>query len=156
MSKEIEKIKCVILTLRKQNVILPSELVAEIISVKDIEEVDSSEEWFLGNISWRGVEIPLISFEVAGGMEASRVNLNAQAAVLYSVNKEGRENKFPYLGLIVSSMPHVSSFSRNQMILNTEDNEGHPMISQKIKINGASVSILDVDSMVDMISELAA
>ena len=156
MSEKNELIKCVILTLRKENVIVPNALVAEIISVKDVVEGDDAPRWFLGRMSWRGADVPLLSFEAAGGEDVPKVNLNTQAVVLYAVGKTGEVAENPYLGLVMSGVPHVSRFSREQINNDNEDLEDHPMIAQKVRINGASVSILDVDAMVDMVNELAA
>ncbi len=154
-----ELIKCVILTLRKENVIVPNELVAEIVSVKDIEANDNaSASWLLGNMSWRGACVPLLSFEAAGGEKLSKVNLNTQAVILYAVGAGDKAEDYPYLGLVMSGVPHVSHFSRDQMKSDDEglDDQHHPMVAQKIRINGASVSILDVDVMVEMVADVAA
>lgn len=151
-----EVIKCVILTLRKDNVIVPNELIAEIVSVKNIDAVDNAEGWFLGNMNWRGTKVPLLSFEAAGGEDVSKVNLNTQAVILYAVAAGEKAENYPYLGLVMSGVPHVSEFSREQMKADTEFEDNHPMVAQKIRINGASVSILDVDNMVDMVSAVAA
>ena len=156
MAEDKQLIKCVILTLRSENVIVPDALVAEIISVKEIEGQDNMPEWFLGNMKWRGADVPLISFEASGGEEISRVNLNTQAVVLYAVGKAGEASENPYLGLVMSGVPHVSSFSRDQIKNDVDAQESHPMVAQKVRINGASVSILDVDAMVAMVEELAA
>ncbi|MCK5395555.1 MAG: chemotaxis protein CheW [Gammaproteobacteria bacterium] len=156
MSEITQSIKCVILTLRKENVLVPNALVAEIISVKDIENADNAPEWYLGNMNWRGADVPLLSFEAAGGVEINKVNLNTQAVVLYAVGKDGSVNEHPYLGLVMSGVPHVSHFTRGQVIRDYEASEEHPMVAQRVRINGASISILDVDAMVDMVSELAA
>ncbi len=156
MAKDTQLIKCVILMLRKQNVIMPEALVAEIISVKDVKTIKEAPDWFLGNMKWRGVEVPLLSFEASGGEQISKVNLNTQAVVLYAVSKKGEHSVNPYLGLIMSGVPHVSSFSRTQMHTDEEVLETHPMVAQKIRINGASVSILDVDAMVAMVEDMAA
>ena len=158
MAENKELIKCVILTLRKENVIVPNALVAEIISVKEIDKTDTGPAWFLGNMKWRGVDVPLLSFEASGGDKIARVNLNTQAVVLYAVGASGDVSETPYLGLVMSGVPHVSHFSRDQIKtdLNKMESEPHPMIAQKVRINGASVSILDVDAMVAMVDELAA
>ncbi len=158
MAENKELIKCVIFTLRKENVIVPNALVAEIISVKEIDNTDTGPAWFLGNMKWRGVDVPLLSFEASGGDRISRVNLNTQAVVLYAVGASGDTSENPYLGLVMSGVPHVSHFSRDQIKtdLNELEAEPHPMIAQKVRINGASVSILDVDAMVAMVDELAA
>lgn len=151
-----EIIKCVILTLRRENVIIPNALVAEIISVKDIEESEDSPPWMFGVMNWRGTQVPLLSFEAASGDDVSRVNLNTQAVVLYAVGDSGSVSETPYLGLVMSGVPHVSHFTREQIVNDDEAEEEHPMVAQKVRINGASVSILDVDSMVSMVAEIAA
>ena len=56
MAEDTESIKCVILTLRKENVLVPNSLVAEIISVKYVENTDSAESWYLGSMEWRGAD----------------------------------------------------------------------------------------------------
>ena len=156
MNEDTQLIKCVILTLRKENVIIPNALVAEIISVKEVVENENQPEWFLGKMNWRGKDVPLLSFEAAAGDEVSKVNLNTQAVVLYAVGKDGDDVESPYLGLVMSGVPHISRFTREQIASDTEDHEDHPMVAQKVRINGARVSILDVDAMVSMVQELAA
>lgn len=156
MKNDKELVKCVILTLRKQNVLVPNALVAEIISVKDIESSEGSPNWFVGNMKWRNTEVPLLSFEASGGEKISKVNLNTQAVVLFAVGNSGKVSESPYLGLVMSGVPHVSDISRDQIRTDEDAVEQHPMVAQKVRINGASVSILDVDAMVAMVDELAA
>lgn len=159
MVADTQLIKCVILTLRKQNVIVPNALIAEIISVKDVVVGENAPRWFLGDMVWRGENVPLLSFEAAGGDEVPNVNLNTQAVVLYAVGNTGEISDKPFLGLVMSGVPHVSHFSREQIIsdvVEDDEDEGHPMVAQKVRINGASVSVLDVDAMVGMIAEMAA
>ena len=156
MAGDTQLIKCVILTLRRENVIVPNALVAEIISVKEIEEMENAPGWFLGNMKWRGADVPLLSFEASGGEETSKVNLNTQAVVLYAVGKTGEVSEHPYLGMVMSGVPHVSRFTREQIKTDDDAQEMHPMVAQKVRINGASVSILYVDAMVAMVDELAA
>ena len=156
MAEDKQQIKCVILTLRRENVIVPNALVAEIISVREIESLDNSPGWFLGKMKWRGSDVPLLSFEASGGETVSKVNLNTQAVVLYAVGDSGVVSDSPYLGLVMSGVPHVSHFSRDQITSDDDESETHPMVAQKIRINGASVSILDVDAMVAMVDEMAA
>ncbi|RKZ70351.1 MAG: hypothetical protein DRQ44_00900 [Gammaproteobacteria bacterium] len=157
MAEDTQLIKCVILTLLRENVIIPNALVAEITSVKEVVESENTPNWFLGKMNWRGKDVPLLSFEAAAGNEIAKVNLNTQAVVLYAVGKSGEDVGSPYLGLVMSGVPHVSRFSREQIITDSEDqDDDHPMVAQKVRVNGAKVSILDVDAMVSMVQKLAA
>jgi len=155
MMKDSQAIKCVILTLRKENVIVPNALVAEIVSVKEIEKKGDTPGWFLGNMKWRGSDVPLLSFEAAGGSSSAKVNLNTQAVILYGVGKDEEAKENPYLALVMSGVPHVSHFKREQIKTDNTAMDDHPMVAQRVRINGASVSILDVDAMVGMVSQVA-
>jgi chemotaxis signal transduction protein len=98
----------------------------------------------------------LLSFEAAGGDSGVKVNLNTQAVILYGVGKGEIIGENPYLALVMSGVPHVSHFKREQIKTDTEAMDDHPMVAQRVRINGASVSILDVDAMVDMASQAVA
>lgn len=156
MAKDTQLIKCVIFTLRKENVIVPNALVADIISVKDVQTTEHTPEWYLGFLNWRGVDVPLLSFESAAGHGVAKVNLNTQAVVLYGVGQGGVADENAYLALVMSGVPHVSDFSREQIKSDDAEIDGHPMVAQKVRINGARVSILDVDAMVEMASKVTA
>jgi chemosensory pili system protein ChpC len=156
MTDNSQVIKCVILTLRSENVMIPNAAIAEIISAKDTSHTDDTPDWYLGKMPWHGVDVPLVSFEAAGGIEAKKINLNTQIAVLYAVSQDA---KYPYVGLVVSGVPHVSTFSRDQIITDPEsllETDKHPMVAQKTRINGAAVSILDIDAIESMVIEAEA
>ena len=151
-----KEVKCTILTLRSENVMVPNAAIAEIISAKDALPVENSPDWYLGRMQWRGADIPLVSYEAAGGKDAKKVTLNTQVAVLYSSNNTIRH---PYVGLVISGVPHVSVIKSNQINTDpsfTVDENPHPMVAQKTRINGAAVSILDTGAIEKMIAEFDA
>lgn len=153
MADDTQVIKCIILTLRTENVMVPNAAIAEIISAKDASSVDDAPKWYLGKMAWRGVDVPLVSYEAAGGNTARGLNLNTQIAVLYAVNKEAN---YPYIGLVISGVPHVTRFSKDQIVTDPESllsEYAHPMVAQKTRINGAAVSILDIDAIETMIND---
>ncbi len=156
MASSAQVIKCVILTLRTENVMIPNAAIAEIISARDTSRVENVPDWYVGKMPWRGVDVPLVSFEAAIGHEVKGLNLNTQVAVLYAVSKDAKD---PYVGLVMSGIPHVSNFSKNQIITDPDsllEAESHPMVAQKTRINGAAVSILDIDAIESMVNEAEA
>ena len=92
MADESNELKCIILTLKKENVIVPSAAVAEIISIEELDEVSDAPDWILGQFKWRGEEIPLISFEAAGGEVELTANRSTQVAVLYVLTLRRKSN----------------------------------------------------------------
>lgn len=147
-------IKSIILTLKNKLVVVPNAAVAEIISVQEVRQPDNSPQWLLGKARWRGVELPVVSYEAAAGDQAQAVNLNTQVAVIYSAS-EDEEPEYPYIGLAMHGVPHVSTFSRDQVKPDDGDTEQHPMIAQKVRINGAAAGILDIRAIEQMLLQAA-
>jgi len=156
MVQNSQLIKSIILTLKNELVVVPNAAVAEIISVQDVHEVESSPQWMLGKARWRGVELPVVSYEAAGGDNAQAVNINTQVAVMYSVSNEiDKDKKYPYIGLAMHGVPHVSTFSRGQIKIDEQALVDHPMVAQKVRINGAAVGILDIYAIEEMLQQAA-
>ncbi len=149
MDRTHEQIKCVLLTLQSENVIVPNAAIAEIIPSRDVAEIENAPEWLLGKMNWRGVDVPLVSFEVAGGFEG-KVSTSTQIAVLYSMQKD---SAYPYIGVAISGVPHVSVFNRDQIKPDEYAEDNHPMVAQKIRVNGAAASILDIEAMEEMVAQ---
>ena len=147
-------LKSIILTLRNELVVVPNAAVAEIISVQNVKEVEDAPGWMLGKTTWRGVELPVVSFEAAGGDNAQAVNINTQIAVLYSANTD-EDKKYSYIGLAMHGVPHVSQFSREQIKTDPDVSDDHPMVAQRVRINGAAASILDIIAIDDMLQQVA-
>ena len=144
-----EELKCILLTLQSENVIVPNAAVAEIIPSRDVQQVDGAPVWMLGKMSWRGYDVPLVSFEAAAD-ESGNVSTSTQIAILYSLNED---TATPYIGLAISGVPHVSFFTRDQIHADPSAIDDHPMVVQKIRVNGASASILDIQSMEEMVHQ---
>lgn len=156
MVQSSELIKSIILTLKNELVVVPNSAVAEIISVQDVSELEGSPQWMLGKARWRGVELPVVSYEAAGGENAQAVNINTQVAVMYSVSEDGEyENRYPYIGLAMHGVPHVSTFARDQIKLDEQAVADHPMVAQKVRINGAAAGILDIHAIEEMLQQAA-
>ena len=147
-----EFIKSIILTLKNELVVVPNASVAEIISVQDVREVENSPRWMLGKARWRGVEVPVVSYEAAGGDDVQAVNINTQVAVMYSVSEDSEHS---YIGLAMHGVPHVSTFSRDQIRTDENVSSDHPMVAQKVRINGAAAGILDLFAIDEMLQQAA-
>lgn len=145
-------IKCMILTLRSENVIVPDAAIAEILSAQDAKKVSGMPPWYLGKMQWRGTDVPLVSYEAAGGESVKGINLNTQVAMLYSLSDA---TDYPYLGVVISGVPHEAQFSEDQIKIDEDAMESgvHPMAAMKTRINGAAVSILDLEAIESMVAK---
>lgn len=154
MAQSVAVIKCMILTLRSQNILLPSASVAEMVSAEGAIPTVDLPSWFVAKMRWHGVDVPIVSYEAASGEKIKEVNQNTQIAMIYTAGSD--KSRYPYIGLVVSGVPHVTQFTREQIIIDPEsllDVHLHPMVVKKTRINGAAVSILDIDGIESMIAK---
>jgi chemotaxis signal transduction protein len=82
------------------------------------------------------------------------VKINTQVAVMYSAS-EDEDNKYPYIGLAMHGVPHVSTFSREQIKTDENATVEHPMVAQRVRINGAAAGILDLFAIEEMLQQAA-
>jgi len=68
MEESLSIIASLYLPVTGNSLVLPNVSVAEIVDYKTPEPVEDTPEWFLGNIEWRGVTLPVISYELFGGV----------------------------------------------------------------------------------------
>jgi len=103
-SLQHEKIQSLIIPLRHNNMVLPQTTIAEVISVPEVNTVDTSEVWYTGNITWRNQQVPLVSVERMCGIgNLDPINRARRIAVLYGLeNYPGLE----YFAIEIQAIPH--------------------------------------------------
>lgn len=62
-------VRAQLLPLTGMHLVLPNTCIAEVINLQSIEPIKKSADWLLGMTSWRGIHIPVMSFETANGVK---------------------------------------------------------------------------------------
>lgn len=87
--------------LADRTLLLPNVAVAELIPYRAPQVSEGLPAWFLGQIAWRDLRLPLLSFEAASGGQAS-VASGARVAV---INALGGRDKVKFIALLVQGIP---------------------------------------------------
>jgi len=87
--------------LADRNLLLPNVAVAELITYRAPHPVDGLPAWYLGQVAWRDLRLPLLSFEAASGGQ-TEVSAGARVIVLNALG--GRAN-VKFLALLVQGIP---------------------------------------------------
>lgn len=81
--------------------LLPNVAVAELIAYRAPQVSAGLPDWFLGQIAWRDLRLPLLSFEAASAGQA-QLSTGARVAVL---NALGGRPKVKFIALLVQGIP---------------------------------------------------
>ncbi len=130
MSNEIRAVLIPIEADRK--LLLPNAMVAEVLGMRTIDDIEQDVDWVLGTVSWRGWDIPLIDFAVLTGT-ATEVDVNSSynLAVLKSIN---HPEDMPYFAVLARGIPKLQLVSRGDMQLHEEKTINHNAIASLVSI----------------------
>lgn len=145
-----DQIKCVVLKINGDELLMPNATVAEIVPIRNIINVANKPDWMLGYLDWRGNSVPLISFEALGGVRMpSLATGTVKAAVLFSI---GDDENFPFVSILMQETPTVVNV-KDQDLIQEKCEITHPAISEKVMMSDGNYSIMDLEKLEVIIKE---
>lgn len=145
MSQAPSEIAALIVPLSEYRLLLPNVSVAEVIPWQDFTQRDSEEGGtaaLLGSLSWRGVEVPLLSLELLQGAEAPKLGSGSAIAVL---NSYTGDDKMPFFAIVTQGLPRLSRFGEEQLLEVKKDLQVGE--TAWVELNGETLLIPDIQSL---------
>ena len=78
-----------------------------------LKNMQQSDDWFAGMISWRGVSVPIVSFEKMCQGSFDPPDARSRIAIIYNLN--GGDD-LPYFGIILKDIPRAYLAEDDRMI----------------------------------------
>lgn len=133
-----------IIPIAKRNILLPTVSVAEMLPfVKPQLRRTDLPFWFLGTVQWRGVSVPMFSYEGINGEEPVAIKSTSQMAIL---NSTGVSAELPFLCFPTQGIPHLSRVAPDSI----KQDSQHPTLAfdqMNVLVNDEPVSIPDVSKI---------
>jgi len=130
-------IRAQLIPLVNMSMILPNSCIAEIISPGELNPVKKTPRWFLGMMDWRGVRIPVISFEAANDIASSTPMHNVRIAVLNGISGE---DNLPFYGVVSQGIPKLMSLEKSAISAIKMPELKLPLASEQTQLaDGAAV-----------------
>ena len=101
--------------LQKSKILIPNATVAEIIPYEPLQRVQDTPDWFLGFLDWRGVQVPIASFEMLTIEKASFSLVSVSSASLVVLRAIGGSGDFDYIAIVAQSLPTLMPLSEDQL-----------------------------------------
>ncbi len=142
-----------LIPMQQDNLLMPSETVAEIVPFMNVtlfDNAESSDEWHIGNLAWRNMNIPVISLERVQGQQDIGDIRRSKIAVIYTLN--GNQD-IPYLAFTVQGIPRMTPVreENSEMLDATPAEDG---VAAWIQVEGKKAMIPDMDVMEQMAKEI--
>jgi len=142
-----------LIPLADMRLLLPTTCVAEIIDWQVPEAVDDAPAWWLGMLEWRGLRIPLLSFEAANGWPCGEILRRGRIAVLNGI---GGDPELPFYALQLQGIPHLSLVDQANISVISEPEELLPLVLEYAMLQEQAVLIPDQDKLEALLKSAGA
>ncbi len=100
--------------------VLPTVSVAEMVSYQasqvSLDSSNKTPKWFLGNFSWRGIQVPMVSYEVLNNDTLPEINHDSKIVIL---NRSDTNSRLNFFCMPTQGIPRLSRVAVNEISENT-------------------------------------
>lgn len=140
MAQEALVVRSQMIALESLRLVLPNTAIAEVIAYTQPELPENMPEWFLGYVSWRGYQIPVISFEVMVEQPASKPDRRSRIIVLNSITAD---TECPFYGMVSTGIPRLMSIDANNIQDAPEIGETDSLMLRQVIVDKQAAVIPD-------------
>ncbi len=129
--------------MHKQRILLPQSTVAEIIPYEPLQRVEDTPDWFLGLLGWRGVQVPVTSFEMLTVERASFSLASVSSAGLVVIRGLNDQDDLPYHAMVAQTTPRLVELTAETLFETGETPEKTE--TARVRFEDDILSIPDLD-----------
>ncbi|MCZ6501297.1 MAG: chemotaxis protein CheW [Gammaproteobacteria bacterium] len=137
------KLLTYVIPMQKQRILLPQSTVAEIIPYEPLQRVEDTPDWFLGLLGWRGVQVPVSSFEMLTVERASFSLASVSSAGLVIIKGLNDQDDLPYHAMVAQTTPRLVELTAEMLFETGETPEKTE--TARVRFEDDIISIPDLD-----------
>lgn len=148
-SAEVREVASLLIPMQEELLLVPNVSVAEIVPVGQIDVVEGSPDWYLGDYHWRDLSIPLASFEVLNGLPRPEPGSSARIAVF---NTTGVSEHIHFIALLAQGLPRLARVTTEELQVRPEA-QNRPYELMHVSWAGEDAVIPDVPALEQRVLE---
>lgn len=140
MAQEALVVRSQLIMLEALRLVLPNTAIAEVVAYSELHLPDNMPEWFLGFSSWRGYQIPVISFEQMINQAGSKPDKRSRIIILNSISAD---TNTPFYGMLSTGIPSLMTVDENSIQDAPKIGETDSLILRQVVVNKHAAIIPD-------------
>jgi chemosensory pili system protein ChpC len=147
-----KELRTIMAPLREGHVLLPNSAVAEILAYSRPEPFKKAPAWLLGELAWRGWQVPVISYEQL--IEESDGNVVTPKARILIIKTLGESTQVNYIGLVIQGLPKLKKVSAESLFEEQTDELPKPLFS-KVSVDELQAFIPELGELTRIVERAA-
>ena len=152
VAAEQPKVHCTLAPMVEESLLLPTNVIAEVVDYAEPAPVPSAPQWLLGQIEWENRQVPVLSYAaLISGNEPAAVNGKARIMVVKSLSDSAR---LPYLGILISDIPKLITVQLDRLN-HTGDERKSLGVFCHVNVDEQAAVIPDLDRLTHLVTHAA-
>lgn len=153
MADSSQVLPCVLIPVTDRQLLLPNVSIAEIVDYAEPETTEDGPAWLVGYLNWRGLKLPVISYDGANGGEKRQPDaVRGRIAVLNTISQS--HQNMPFLAMITQGIPSQAKLTEEQ-VQETEGETG-PADLMVVDVDGHTAYIPNLEYLESLALKSAA
>jgi chemosensory pili system protein ChpC len=144
-----DTIRAIVAPLTADSLLLPSSVVAEVIGFDKPNPITDSPLWLLGDLEWRGWQVPIISFAVLSqAAERDPVTSGSRILVIKTLTEQPSLN---YLGILIQGLPRLTKLTA-QSLSPASGEQLSPVVFSRVDVDDQSALVPDLQALTEEVA----
>ncbi|GGE62386.1 chemotaxis protein [Streptosporangium jomthongense] len=153
MNDNSQTLSCVMIPVSRRQLLLPNVSIAEVVDYACNDAGTETPGWLAGRLDWRGLNLPVISYDAANGGALSVPGENRGRIVVLNTISDARSD-LRFMALITQGIPSQVRITREQV--KRLDGETGPADLMQVDVDGEAAWIPDLDYLESLARESEA
>ena len=125
------------------NLLLPENLIADVVSTMTISHQQEGQPWSLGELNWRGQQVKAVSIEQLITKKAPRIR-GSHIAIFHGTSDSER---LPFYAVPLQAIPHNFKLVRESDLADRSDDLELAYCQAKVRARGVAAIIPDLEGI---------
>jgi chemosensory pili system protein ChpC len=149
---KLPTVHCMLAPLEDAALLLPTQVVAEVVEYQQPDPISQTPDWFLGQIEWENRHVPVFSYAaLIKGTAPAEIRSRSRIMVVKSLTESAR---VPYLGFLVSDIPRLVTVLPDQLS-NTGDENKSLGVFCHVMVDEQRAVIPDLERLTHLVTHVA-
>ncbi len=114
MNDNSQLLPCVMIPMIDRQLLLPNVSIAEVVDYAGSQPDADAPDWLVGRLDWRGLDLPVLSYDAANGGRAVLPQGNRGRIVV--LNTIGRyHSELPFMAIVTQGIPSQARLTEDQI-----------------------------------------
>ncbi len=148
MNDNSQSLSCVMIPMSGRQLLLPNVSIAEVVDFESSDAGANTPDWLVAYLDWRGLQLPVISYDAANGAGLTVPGDNRGRIVV--LNTIGDHHKdIPFLALITQGIPSQTRLTENQ--IRQLEGEPGPADLMRVEVDGENAWIPNLEYLESLV-----